>query len=274
MIPVEYDASNFANFADASAEGRALFLYYVAHPPQGQEYLGERLYACFLSPNGTCLPVKDQWSGTSSDGASMRSFELSGGAGSTPNAVLSLENSALMRMPFTSMSVQYSDSPSDMVEVPFSYDGLNDLQATSDHPTFSEQNTQLGGRFLQLVSIYMWDKATANEMSYFPFAIEEGKRLQEHVIDALEMELKTTPETRDRILHQMVVKYGHKYFREQEVLNAGGIGNVSDVIMHSDIGDMFFHFTVTLTTHLSNRTKDASEKLHILSVPVAFRLVA
>ncbi len=293
-----YTQDNFAQYTtDAD---RALMLYWVAHPQDNRQFMGEEMYVAWCSHD--VRPMRDLVDASGmlyrpqSGAPMMREVDrFTLGRSMTANTVYynvyeSLRPNApdtaapRLYLPVSKFIVTHEQpTESDVLnggvdefDVPFAYEVANATDYQGEH-----KKAIIGGRIMQLVSQYLFDDATNKEMSYFPFLLNESKQLTEKIITALADKIKETSasvgKSRTEILKQIMIKHGRRYFEEYATLTAQddeeddtSYGNVWDVL--SKINEMFLFFTVAVKTTVSNRTKDDVEIIKLVDVPVVVRV--
>jgi hypothetical protein len=284
-----YPPASFVRYT--SDAGRELMLYWVVYPPSDKLHLGEKLYVSWSSKalglgaaDESVAPIRDI---VDASGIALNypiAAELIKNAdrvvfttpvsASVPKALEDLVSLSMQRMYLPTSKISVVDTVSGQLEpldVPFSYEVANETQFADS------RQCVLGGRFMQLLSYYLFDSATAKEIAYFPFFINESKELTDKIVDGLAASFKRADqaghEARNHVLNQLVVKYGRRYFDEYAIFNEAlgyAEGSVGDVLAR--LGEMFVTFTVTVRTTVSQRSKDRVDMVKLVNVPVAIRV--
>lgn len=299
--PIVYASNQFVRYTTDT--GRELMLYWVVQPVSGKAYLGEELYVAWSSrvagdASGNLRPIRDirdasfnYVPATALNVREAHKFTFSKNIpAATPRDILeSVKAVDAVQQSETSCPRMYLPASKFIVlhEKPTEPDVHNNGQEEFDVPFSHEvangtdfddvKKSIMGGRVMQLISQYLFDKASNTELGYFPFMLNESKALTDKIIDSLASLVKTvdsnTYNSRSEILSQMMVKHGRKYFEEYAVFNettGESTGSVWDVI--SKLNEMFLYFTVTIRTTVSNRTKDDVDVIRLVQVPMVVRV--
>lgn len=296
---IQYTADNFVDYR--TDPGRALLLYWVLEPTQDKTYMGDELWPVWSSVSlgtspGSILPLRDfhDASGnvTTPPGHLLEYYKFTIGqdmpanvmkelyttfayskAGIDPGSWMTMVGPR-MYLPASKFIVVHDkpsepDVPQGEFDVPFAYETAN---ATDFNDT---RKSIMGGRIMQVVSHYLFDAASNKELGFFPYLMNESKSLTDRILDALATLLKdpTISASRTKILNQILIKHGRKYFDEYAALNDTTNERIGDVwAVLNRIDEMFLFFTVTVRTTISNRTKEKVDVIRLVEVPVVIRI--
>ncbi len=187
---------------------------------------------------------------------------------------LSGPQSPRMYYPSSRMVVKYAPDSStnnegEVEDFPFSFDIANETTFNGD-----TRKSIIGGRIMQLVSMYMFDSAMDKDMAYFPYLLNEAKSLTDTIIADLGVSLLTSRNSRNSIIEQIVIKYGREHFDEMAVYtnpeDGSSTGDMWQVI--SRISELFMFFTVSVKTTISTGAKNRVEVIQLVQVPVVLRV--
>jgi hypothetical protein len=293
-----YTASNFVLFTEAP-QALTLVLYWIVNPTNASKYLGERMFVAWTSSPlsnapGALMPVRDfDASGQLITGATVPANKFHVSRDVPGNTVLALDTflntpedpagAIRLYLPNSNFWVWHEQpnepdvhaSGTQRFEVPFAYEVANTTDFRGD-----TKKSIMGGRVMQLISHYLFDNCTNTELDYFPFLLSEAKALTDKIIDALASKINEngTPmsETRSDLLSQILVKHGRRYFDEWATLTEtqaapdAKFGKVIDIL--KSMNETFLFFVVTVSTTVSNRTKDDVEVVKLHQVPVVIRI--
>lgn len=253
--------SNFVMYSDLPEDEHklSLYMYYVVEPEIEKPYLGETLQFAYAS-SLTAMPARDPSPINTDLGDRSMSFLIQEQV--DIGVFHAAENGPKMMYPVSYFNVKPSHSEP-ILTLPVQYDKLN--QTDMEYRKLS-----MGGRFMQLVSEYMFDASSEREMNFFPFLLEEARSLNGKIVEQLASLIQRSSDVRNEILRQILIKYGRKYFEEYEVMRDDTRGNAVDVI--SKLDELFIYFTVSMLSSVSNRTKDKVDSILLDKIPVVFRL--
>jgi hypothetical protein len=266
-----YTPSNFAmlGLSPIVPNNYGIFVYCVIQPPSDSPHLGDSMYALYRSHPGP-PPQRDSDDAHPSDPGTSY-FQVAAIHPGTPHTPPNLdppyqnENPApRFQFPVSSFTVT---SDGERMVLPFQYDACN-LTDLGD-----PRKLCMGGRVLQLVSEYLFDAAGNEEMSFFPYLLEESASLTKKISLELARTMQASADVRSQVLRQILVKYGRRYFDEWKAANSPDTNlhlKVSEVIDRLD--ELFVFFVATVATTVSNRAKDRVESLHLMEIPIAIRL--
>lgn len=261
-----YTHENFVMYDDTIVQTPLeIFMYYIVNPPADKPFLGEQMIIAYTS-NTEVLPIRDPSPVLEDLGPRSKVFFIDDPTYQS-NMFYSLKvydhPPPRLYHPVSYFSVRPTAQEEPM-NIPLQYDTMNN----TDLGDF--RKLSLGGRFMQLVSEYMFDAATEKEMSFFPFLLSEAASLNSKIVLELAMAIQNRPDVRNEILRQMLIKYGRKYFNEWSALAGETNLPVGEVI--EKIDEMFIYFTVTLSTCVSNRSKDRVDSIVLEKIPVVIRI--
>jgi alpha-tubulin suppressor-like RCC1 family protein len=293
---------NLVDFQSVNEAYRELILYFVCKPPAAKPYFGESMFVVYSTKDisaapgavGAWAPIRDLATAqepmkpqdardvlpvdrflTSADMPAGIACPLSPGLlGQTANGAarrLYLPSSKFIAQHQQPNEPDVHDNGVEQFDVPFGYEVANATDFDDSKKSI------LGGRIMQMVCHYLFDNTGSKELAYFPFMTSESRGLTDKIVDQLGASIRAQGEhasdSRTDILKQILVKHGRRYFDEYAVLTESDgtrYGYVWDVLQK--INELFVMFTVTITTTISNRSKDDIEVLRLIEVPIVVRV--
>lgn len=264
-----YSPLQFVKFNQYQAD-LALLLYYVIMPHDDSPYTGDTMKIAYLSHQCNKTPRRDYPVPSSTllhdlgDTSMHFVFQNSVEPGVVYN---NTDNTApIMMFPTSAFAVSTSTSEEgvEKIRLPLQYDLLNQAKV-DDH-----RKLNLGGRLMQLVSMYMFDASSERELGFFPNLLSEAYALTAKLIRELASKIQYMPSVRESILQQILIKHGRRYFDEYNSFKDDSVASVSDVV--SKIDELFIFFYVTLTTTISNISKFDVDNITIHNIPVVIRI--
>jgi hypothetical protein len=149
--------------------------------------------------------------------------------------------------------------------VPFDHEAPNEASVTH-----IDMGTNVGVRFLQLVSQYMFEGCAAGELSLFTRLDVESRSLVWTLVDAVATHFQHSNDIRDKVISYVCEHFGKGIFLTNAEVYNGAYGDMLPVLQA--VGEMFLVFTVTLIMVIRNAAGVAVERFAVRRVPLIFRL--
>jgi hypothetical protein len=292
---ITYAQGDFARYTQDPT--RALMLYWVVMPANNLMYLGEKMYVAWCSralEGGNTIswaPISDLYDASNNVVSPVPlSMVKSAMRFKCPSVVVARDmvelgalisrgdlgenGSRRLYLPASFYIAQHAPSATEN-KIPFSYDVANQT-------TFGAQPTKtiIGGRFLQLVSHYMFAAAGNAQIAYFPAFAPQAANITAKIIDELGSALagtdSVTHEARTGFLRHMMAKHGSDIFNTSvnyvNSTTSEKIGTVSSVLAKLD--ELFVMFVVTLRANIGTQCKGHRDSVQFVQVPVVLRIKA